>query len=133
MTKLFLDANVLVSAAYSDSGRLVELWSFPDELCSSPYAVEEAHRNLRLPERHARLDRLLTAMSIASGLAPLPAGIVLVEKDRPILQAAIYASATHLLTGDKRHFRHLDGQRVEGVLIQRPGDYLRLRRPPKSS
>ena len=52
-----------------------------------------------------------------------PAG-VFAKKDRPILLAAIQAQATHLLTGDKRHFGSLYGQSISGVLILRPADYL---------
>lgn len=47
--------------------------------------------------------------------------------DRPILLAAIAARATHLLTGDVKHFGRLFGRRVEGVVILTPGDYLRGR------
>ena len=57
----------------------------------------------------------------------LPKGIDLVEKDRPILLAAIVAHATHLLTGDKDHFGKYFGQAVAGVLILRPRDYLSSR------
>lgn len=113
---------------------MAELWLLPDTLrCTSDYALEEARRNLRSAEQQARLGDLLVDMSVVEGLVPLPEAIELVAKDRPILQAAIYSRATHLLTGDKRHFRHLDGHRVAGVLIQRPGDYLRLHQADKSS
>lgn len=54
----------------------------------------------------------------------LPSEITLVEKDRPILLAAISVKATHLLTSDKLHFGHFFGTRVEGVLILPPADYL---------
>jgi len=53
----------------------------------------------------------------------LPLDVVLPEKDRPILLAAIRAHATHLLTGDKQHFGPLYGQSISGVLILRPADY----------
>lgn len=46
------------------------------------------------------------------------------KKDRPILLVAIQAQATHLLTGDKRHFGSLYGQCISGVHILRPADYL---------
>ena len=49
-------------------------------------------------------------------LPPLPANITLVEKDAPILQVAIEVQATHLLTGDVKHFAHLFGVTIEGVL-----------------
>jgi uncharacterized protein len=53
--------------------------------------------------------------------------VKLPDKDRPILLAAIGAGATHLLTGDFRHFGPYYGERIEGVLILPPGEYLSLR------
>ena len=44
-------------------------------------------------------------------------------KDRPILVAAIAAQATHLLTGDFKHFGPLYGKRIHGVLILSPSTY----------
>jgi len=41
--------------------------------------------------------------------------------------AAIRIGATHLLSGDFRHFGPYYGERIEGVLILSPGDYLSLR------
>jgi uncharacterized protein len=49
------------------------------------------------------------------------------EKDQLILLAAIGAGATHLLTGDFRHFGPYYGERIQGVHILPPGDYLSLR------
>ena len=60
-----------------------------------------------------------------AGEQPLPSGILLPAKDVPILLAAIAANATHLLTGDLRHFGPYFGRRVAGVLILTLGDYLR--------
>lgn len=56
---------------------------------------------------------------------PIFSTVVLPDKDRPILLAAIDARATHLLTGDFRHFGPYYGQTLEGVLILPPGEYLR--------
>ena len=47
------------------------------------------------------------------GLAPNE----LVEKDRPILDAAIAGGCTRLLTGDTRHFGAWMGKNVAGVKI----------------
>jgi len=55
----------------------------------------------------------------------LPRGVALPEKDVPILLAAIEARATHLLTGEVRHFGSYFGQRIEGILVLPPGEYLR--------
>jgi predicted nucleic acid-binding protein len=58
----------------------------------------------------------------------LPETIRLDPKDQPILLAAIHEKADYLLTGDARHFVHLYGKRIEGVLVLRPAQYLERRR-----
>lgn len=130
LDRLFLDANVLFSAAHSRDSLLRPLWEFPDvELLTSVYAIEEARRNLarKYPSALANLGDLLVRMSVCGwvdlGTSP-PQGIEIVEKDTPVLVAAIRLKATHLLTGDRRHFTHLYGQTVEGVLILKPGQYI---------
>lgn len=133
MDRVFLDANVLFSAAYRPDSALRVLWEREDAvLITSTYAVEEASRNLSAirPERLSELDALVSRAEVvampAASLA-FPEKVVLKEKDRPILLAAILANATHLLTGDRRDFGGLFGTRVGNVLILTPGQYLRPR------
>jgi predicted nucleic acid-binding protein len=128
MERVFLDANGLFSAAYKKT-RLRTLWTFPDvTLLSSSYAVAEAETNLarERPEAVAELAKLLLQVTVVKtpDAPTLPANIKLEEKDSPILLAAISAKATHLLTGDLKHFGHLFGMSVEGVLILTPAQYL---------
>ena len=130
MLRVFLDANVLFSAAYREGAGLLVLWKQPDvQLLTSGYAVEEARRNLDTADRRSRLEELLGAVRIGSE-APqvtLPPGVGLPQNDEPILRAAIAAGATHLLTGDLRDFGHLMGRRIGGLKIQTPGEFLRSR------
>jgi predicted nucleic acid-binding protein len=124
----FLDANILFSAAYKADAMLARLWQLPSvQLVTSPYAIEEARRNLQTDEQRMRLDTLLAAVTIVLHMSDHPAAATagLPEKDVPILAAAIAAQATHLLTGDVKHFRPLFGTSIQGVLVQRPGDDLR--------
>lgn len=131
MDRVFLDANVIYSAAYLPQSRLRNLWELSEvDLLTSPYALEEVRRNLSLdrPERIPDLDNLVGRMTITPEPGPdrsLPPGVDLVDKDRPILIAAIQAEATHLLTGDKDHFGKLFGQTVAGVLIIPPSLYFK--------
>ena len=130
MLRVFLDANVLFSAAYREKAGLRALWELPEvRLLTSGYAAEEARRNLDTPERRARLEKLLETVEIvAEDLhRALPAGVRLPEKDTPILRAALTAGATHLLTGDLRDFGDLLGRRVGGLRVQTPGVFLRSR------
>jgi predicted nucleic acid-binding protein len=128
-----LDANVLFSAAYRKDAGVRRLWGLPEtELVTSAYAVEEARRNLDRAEQRADLDGLLEDVRISNLLAD-PAGhpeiedAGLPEKDLPILRAAVAASATHLITGDRKHFGHLFGKKVAGVLVVRPAEHLARR------
>lgn len=130
MDRLFLDANVLFSAAYRDDAGVQRLWSVPNsELVTSDYAIEAARRNLANPDQSERLDGLLKSVEI------VPAGILdpslrgdvqLRDKDWPILGGAVASGATHLITGDVRDFGVYFGQAVLGVLILPPSQYLQL-------
>ena len=53
--RLFLDANVLVSAAWKDESKVRRLWQIPSvELVTSNFVHEESQRNHPLPEQHRR-------------------------------------------------------------------------------
>lgn len=130
MDRLFLDANVLFSAAYRDEAGLLRLWDLTGvRLITSAYALEEARRNLLLAAQRERLEGLAAGLQVVGTVTPHPAmeRIGLAQKDWPILSAAIRAGATHLLTGDARHFGPWFGERLEGVLILLPAAYLRSR------
>jgi uncharacterized protein len=112
LDRVFLDANVLYSAAYMEFAGLARLWRLDDvQLLSSAYAIEEARRNLAMDRSEAvpRFERLLESISTVD--APqgfqLPENIRLEPKDQPILLAAIQGKADFLLSGDVRHFGHL--------------------------
>jgi uncharacterized protein len=130
LDRVFLDANVLYSAAYLERSGFARLTSIDDvQLLSSAYAIEEARRNLVIdrPEALSRLTRLVSAVSIievAQGLK-LPDDIRRDMKDIPILLAAIHGRADYLLTGDARHFAHLYGKRIQGVLVLRLSVFFR--------
>ncbi len=131
MDRIFLDANVLFSAAYRKDAGVRKLWGATAAaavLLTSAYAVEEARRNLDTAERRSNLDELLETVHVSNALVD-PAehpeiGVSgLPDKDLPIMRAAVAAKATHLLTGDRKHFGHLFGEKVAGVLIIRPADH----------
>ncbi len=123
MDRLFLDANVLFSAAYREDAGLQALWERPDAaLVTSGYALEEARRNLTSEEQAARLSQLIDEIEVVPEAPelPLPTGVDLPEKDRPILRAAVAAEATHLVTGDRTHFGPYWGETVSGLTVIRP-------------
>lgn len=127
LDRVFLDANVLFSAAYRKESGLLRLWGLPGtQLVTSVYAVDEARRNLADDEQQDRLNGLVESIEVTATAVVLPAGVdaIVPEKDRPILQGAVSAAATHLVTGDVRHFGPLFGQTVLGVKVLTPAAYL---------
>ena len=135
--KIFLDANILFSAAYTPDSGLLRLWSAKSvRLFTSQFALEEARRNLAIhnPGALATLDELASNVTTvpAAASASLPQGIHLPDKDAPLLAAAVQSGCSHFLTGDKRHFGELYGQAVAGVLVLTPAQYLQARKPPET-
>lgn len=128
--RLFLDANVLFSAAHNAEGNCRALFrlaaSARSRLISSRYAVEEATRNLSLkyPEHLAELERLALGLEVAPEPAPAAAEAAMAHRlpaeDAPILAAAIQSRADALVTGDRRHFGKLYGVVMGGVQVLTP-------------
>ena len=70
MDRVFLDANVLFSAAYRSDSGLAVLWLRADAaLLTSAYAEDEARRNLPERDQHRRLDAFVGVCEIV----PTPA------------------------------------------------------------
>ena len=129
MDRLFLDANVLFSAAHREDSGLLRIWELEDvELVTSAYAFEEARRNLDTEDQLGRLQELIRNLQIVPESAvDLPDGVGLSQKDVPILQAAIAAEASHLVTGDRKDFGPYFGHKLAGVSIMTPRAYLNTR------
>jgi predicted nucleic acid-binding protein len=128
--RVFIDANILVSAAWLPENGLLALWDLVDtELLTSAYAIAEADRNVRTSDQRTRLHRLVQRVHIVDEPRgeTLPATVRLPAKDVPILLAAIEAGAGYLLPGDLEHFGPYFGESVSGVHVLRPRDYLTRR------
>jgi len=125
---VFLDANVLFSAAKADGAvraLLGMLLSGGHACWVDAYVVEEARRNLaaKHPARVDALEALLTQLQVAETCLPNPqldAALELPEKDRPVLAAAIHHGCTALVTGDRTHFGPLYGKTIHNVTIHSP-------------
>jgi predicted nucleic acid-binding protein len=121
--KLFLDANILFSASNTESNlfRLLRFLKKNATLITSDYAHIEAQRNLhtKRPQWLEGFPEVMDGIEIVTSVdGPVSAGIN--EKDRPILATAIRHRCDILLTGDKRDFGHLFGQKVEQTTILSP-------------
>jgi len=125
--KVFLDANVVFSAAHQREGRAQSLLLLARagrcDLMVSAHALEEARRNLTR-KSHSFEQRLADLLAMTEVVAEAPAPLVawalehgLPLKDAPILAAAVHANADILATGDLRDFGHLFGKSLRGVRI----------------
>lgn len=124
--RIFLDANILFTAAHNPNGKAalvmelgrVGIW----QLATSLYAAEEARRNIvrKFPASLDRLETLLGDPGLAADAPDIPCPTNLAEKDRPILRAALGCRADVLLTGDLRDFGFLMNapEKTGGLLIQ---------------
>jgi predicted nucleic acid-binding protein len=132
--RLFLDANVVFTAAHNPGGRsaaIVELArAGVCSLVTSPHALEEARRNLRLkyPDATDALERLVALVSVDPEAPSEDVAWAMAQrlplKDAPILAAAGRAHCDVLVTGDRTHFGHLYGRRLHGVEVLTPSDAL---------
>lgn len=129
MDRVFLDANVLFSAAYRSDTPLRKLFSLQKAvLITSAYALEEAQRNLSSPNQKTELVHLCKSVEVVSVVLPEEDVAILAEfpvSDRPILWAAIAVHASHLLSGDFKAFGRFYGDTIEGVKIVPPAEYLK--------
>ncbi|MEX2581077.1 MAG: PIN domain-containing protein [Verrucomicrobiales bacterium] len=128
--RVFLDANILFSAARSDGAirRLVGLLREAGHTCCvDAFVIEEARRNLaaKAPAAQPELDSILATMAILPILPPdrrLLKSLPLPEKDRPVLAAAILGACDALVTGDRSHFGLLFGTSVRGAAVYSPAE-----------
>ena len=126
--RIFLDANVLFSAAKTDGavrGLVHLLVDGGHECWVDEYVVIEARRNLggKGREAMAAFEALLPYFKSGSMTRPLPDPELLdwlPEKDRPVLAAAMRLQCDALVTGDRTHFGSAYGKAFGGVTIHSP-------------
>lgn len=131
MKRIFLDANVLFTAAHNPKGKAALLiepgikghW----DLYTSIYAAEEAKRNIEIkyPDSIPGLDQIIKHINLVRHYSDHPCPDGLNMKDRPIFQAAVECSATHLLTGDIKDFGRYMNQteKTFNICIQTVADF----------
>jgi uncharacterized protein len=130
--RVFLDANVLFTAAHNPKGKAALVITLGAEgifqLATSAYAREEARRNLerKAADRLPEFSDLLSAIRLVADHPSIPCPADLAEKDWPIYRAAHACKASVLLTGDHRDFGFLMNapELANGLLIQPVADFL---------
>lgn len=134
--RLFLDANVLFSAAWSDENRLQVFFDLAAggvcTLLSSAFAMDEAQRNItfKRPECASRLSVLFTRIEQVGEALPSMVHWAIAQgvpaKDAPILAAARQSQSDVLITGDVTHFGHLFDREIEGMRVLSPAAALSI-------
>ena len=126
--RIFLDANILFSAARAD-GAVRALLNLLQEAghacCVDAYVLEEARRNLLAKSASGLiwLEDSITEFQVQPIRLrdkELEAHLPVVEKDQPVLAAAILAGCHYLVTGDRTHFGALFGRSIQGVKVMSP-------------
>ena len=126
--RVFLDANVLFSAAKSDGAirQLLRLSLDSGHECwVDAFVLSEARRNLvaKGPESLQVLEALLAHLRVAPAQPAVEDNAQttwLPDKDRPVLAAAIRLGCDALVTGDRTHFGSGYGRVFGGVKIYSP-------------
>lgn len=127
--RIFLDANILFSAAKSNGAvrqLLHDLHADGHMLVVDGYVAAEARRNIAVKgtaDGGDYLEALLARIEVRAGHYTAAAGSAadwLPEKDRPVLLAAIASKCDVLVTGDRAHFGPGYGRAFEGVTVHSP-------------
>lgn len=127
--RVFLDANILFSAARTDGAIRRFLQMLRDgghTLCVDDYVVTEARRNLERKGSASLsvLDELLRSMQFSPAMFPAHPWADVVDwlpvKDRPVLASAIRLRCDVLLTGDRADFGPGFGRVFGGVILHSP-------------
>lgn len=127
--RIFLDANILFSAAKSDGAvrrLLADLHADGHTLVADGYVAVEAQRNIAAKttgDGGDYLQALLSRIEVNGVRHSATAGSVakwLPEKDRPVLLAAIACECDVLVTGDRTHFGPGYGKTFDGVTVNSP-------------
>lgn len=127
--RIFLDANILFSAAKSNGAvrqLLADLHAEGHTLVADGYVVVEAQRNIAAKaagDSGDYLQALLLRIDVNAVQYTASAGSAahwLPEKDRPVLLAAIACRCDVLVTGDRTHFGPGYGKTFDGVTVYSP-------------
>lgn len=132
--KVFIDTNILISAALSSSGTPFQAYfkavTYPNHGIVCEQNIDEMRRifNRKFPSRIQSFERFLSLALLTLEVVPTPDVEEVSEqqirdvKDRPLLRAALAAGADVILTGDK-DFLEAD---IERPVAMTPADFIAL-------
>ena len=123
--RVFLDGNVLFTAAHNPNGKaalVITLGSEGFQLATNAYAKEEARRDLerKAPDRLQEFSRQLSWIRLVADNPSIPCPADLTDKDWQIYRSAHACKANVMLTGDHQGFGFLlNGRELgDGLLIE---------------
>ena len=134
MIRVVLDTNVLVSALLNMEGVPARVWAMAlagkIRLCVSQRILLEYYDVLCRREFPFDLDRVSSILAFiednADKVAPLPLPSVSIDpKDQVFVEVAVAAAADYLVTGNLKHFTHLQKYRIRVVSPKQLLDDLR--------
>ena len=118
--RVFLDANILFSAADSQSATRQLLDDVLDraEAVTSAHTLEEARRNLQLkrPQHLGGLAAIQRRIRTTEAF-DTRIHVELPLDDIPVLAGASGARCSHIWTSDRRHFGRYYGKTIGGILV----------------
>jgi len=131
--KLFLDSSVMLAASGSPTGasRLVLEEADDNEwrLMTSLYCIEETRRNLAKFSSEAEQTfhaEVVPSLEVETTAYVIDRPLVFpVTKDRPVVASALALKCYALLTLDRADFQSLLGEKIYGMWILTPGDWIR--------
>lgn len=137
--RIFLDANVLFSAARSSGAirqLVLALHGLGHSLVADEYVAEEARRNVAAKAGREAVDYLQALLgqmevnAVQYQSVAQAAVLWLPAKDRPVLVAAMALQCDALVTGDRTHFGAGYGKVFDGVTIYSPAQLALAVFPP---
>jgi putative PIN family toxin of toxin-antitoxin system len=134
MTRVVLDTNVLVSAFLNTRGVPAQVWDLAlagqIQLCVDHRMLLEYYDVLRRPEFVFYLDTVNSILAFIDDNAervlalPLPS-VSIDPKDQAFVEIAVAAKADYLVTGNLKHFTHLQKYHIRVVSPKQLLDNLR--------
>jgi len=118
--RVFLDANILLSAADSQSATRQLLGKVLDraEVVANLHVLEEARRNLQI-KRPQHLDGLVAIQRRITTTTAFDCRmqIQLTQEDIPVVAGTSGSGCSHLWTSDRRHFGPYYGKKIGSVWV----------------
>lgn len=136
-SKIFLDSNVILSGLFSDRGApriILDLLTLRLPMLTGStgrYNLLEVERNLKkkMPAALPIYNKYLTSLGLDIIPLPTPETVksmsgVIADKDIPVLASAVASGSDYLVTGDKKDFDKVKGNKRYTLTIVSPSEFV---------